>query len=93
MKTKNELEVPPAARLDAKSFELMRVWIAESDMHVNLQLGGWQEPEPWGVVLADLAQHVADFYAEKRAMDRADVLDVLRTEFLRELAGAEEEES
>jgi hypothetical protein len=88
---KNELQIPAAAKSDAKSFELMRAWIADSDLHVSLQLGGWEEPAPWGVVLADLARHVANFYVDKMGMDREEVKAILREEFLEELASGSDE--
>jgi hypothetical protein len=87
---KNELTVPEAAKSDVKSFELMRAWIANSDLHVSLQLGGWEEPAPWGVVLADLAHHVTNFYVEQMGMDREEVKNILREEFLEELANGGE---
>ncbi len=88
---KNALQIPPAAKADAKSFELMRAWIADSDLHVSLQLGGWEEPSPWGVVLADLARHVANFYVDKTGMEREEVLAILREEFLEELDSGKDE--
>ncbi len=92
MALKNELQIPEAARSDAKSFELLRAWIADSDLHVSLQLGGWEEPSPWGVVLADLARHVANFYVEKMGMDREEVKAILLEEFTEELSGGSDEE-
>ncbi len=91
MPQKNELLIPAAARQDAKSFELLRAWIADSDLHVSLQLGGWEEPSPWGVVLADLARHVSNFYVEQKGMDRQEVLAILQEEFQRELEEGEDE--
>ena len=88
---KNELQIPPAAKSDVKNFELMRAWIANSDLHVSLQLGGWEEPSPWGVVLADLARHVANFYVEKLGMDREEVLTILREEFVEELGSGRDD--
>jgi hypothetical protein len=37
-----------------------RVWIAKEDQHVSLCAGAWKDPAPWGVVLADLAGHIAN---------------------------------
>ena len=92
MGIRNELQIPAAARTDAKSFELLRAWIADSDLHVSLQLGGWEEPSPWGVVLADLARHVANFYVEKKGMNREEVKAILLEEFNEELANGSDEE-
>ncbi|HEY0263458.1 MAG TPA: DUF5076 domain-containing protein [Granulicella sp.] len=53
------LAVPPAAQRDKASFELLRVWVAEKGQHVSIQSGAWEDPFAWGIVLADLARHIA----------------------------------
>jgi hypothetical protein len=53
------LSIPPAAQRDKASFEVLRVWIAEKGQHVSIRSGAWEDPFAWGIVLADLARHVA----------------------------------
>jgi hypothetical protein len=53
------LDIPPAAARDNASFEVLRVWIAEKGQHVSLRSGAWEDPFAWGIVLADLARHIA----------------------------------
>jgi len=53
------LDIPPAAQRDKASFEVMRVWIANQAQHVSIRSGAWEDPFAWGIVLADLARHVA----------------------------------
>ena len=53
------LAIPPAAQRDKASFEVLRVWIAEHGQHVSIQSGAWDDPFAWGIVLADLARHIA----------------------------------
>src|SRR5436309_9413574 len=53
------LSIPPVAQRDKASFEVMRVWIAEQSQHVSIRSGAWQDPFAWGIVLADLARHIA----------------------------------
>jgi hypothetical protein len=53
------LDIPPAASRDHASFEVLRVWIAEKGQHVSLRSGAWEDPFAWGIVLADLARHIA----------------------------------
>jgi hypothetical protein len=53
------LAIPPAAQRDKASFEVLRVWIAEQGQHVSIQSGAWEDPFAWGIVLADLARHIA----------------------------------
>jgi hypothetical protein len=50
---KNQLAIPPGAADDPKAFELVRAWVAQGDLHVSLQMGGWDDPTAWGVVLAE----------------------------------------
>ena len=59
MAPNKHLEPPPASTRDAASFELLRVWIAEQGQHVSLRSGVWEDPFAWGIVLADLARHIA----------------------------------
>lgn len=62
-----DLPVPPATLRDANAREMIRVWIAENDLHVSLNLGmyaddpdgGVDEREAWGQILADVIRHVA----------------------------------
>jgi hypothetical protein len=53
------LELPAAAQRDKASFEVLRVWIAEQGQHVSIRSGAWEDPFAWGIVLADLARHIA----------------------------------
>ena len=69
MGEKNQLAIPPMAKDDPKSFELIRAWVAQGDLLVSLQLGGWDDPTAWGVVLADLLKHVANFYQQNKGID------------------------
>ena len=59
MGSSRSLSIPPAAERDKASFEVMRVWIAEQGQHVSIQSGAWEDPFAWGIVLADLARHIA----------------------------------
>src|ERR1700726_2883397 len=59
MGVEKNLSIPPVAQRDKASFEVMRVWIAEQGQHVSIQSGAWDDPFAWGIVLADLARHIA----------------------------------
>jgi hypothetical protein len=59
MGSEKVLSIPPAAQRDKASFEVLRVWIAEQGQHVSIQSGAWDDPFAWGIVLADLARHIA----------------------------------
>ena len=59
MGSEKTLNIPPVAQRDRASFEVMRVWIAEQGQHVSIRSGAWEDPFAWGIVLADLARHIA----------------------------------
>ena len=59
MPSSKQLDIPPAAARDKASFEVLRVWIAEQGQHVSIRSGAWDDPFAWGIVLADLARHIA----------------------------------
>ena len=59
MATAKHLDIPPAATRDKASFEVLRVWIAEKGQHVSIRSSAWEDPFAWGIVLADLARHIA----------------------------------
>ena len=82
----DQLAIPAAARQDARSFELLRVWIAKEDQHVSLRAGAWKDPAAWGIVLADLAGHIANALEQTDALDREESLRQIEAAFLEELA-------
>ena len=81
------LVIPPAALRDTDSLELARVWIAEQGLHCSLKVGLYaddgvsRETAAWGVILADLAGHVADALGAEGMGSRADLLDALVESF------------
>ena len=72
---KDELAPPPTAVHDALSFEIARVWVANDAQHVRLRTDVWPDPAAWGIVLADLARHVALAYHHMEDHDPEDVLE------------------
>ena len=70
MASNKSLSVPPVAQRDKGSFEVFRVWVAEQGQHVSIRSGAWEDPFAWGIVLADLARHIA--LAHKLQHDDAD---------------------
>jgi Domain of unknown function (DUF5076) len=88
---KNQLEIPRGVAGDPKAFELMRAWVAQGELHVSLQMGGWDDPTAWGVVLADMVRHVARFYAEKKRLDPEETMERVRDAMDGELDGEDEE--
>lgn len=78
MADNNQLMIPEAARKDSKSVELLRVWLAGEQQYVSIRVGVWDDPAGWGLMLADLARHVANSYGEERGLDRRKTLHRIR---------------
>jgi hypothetical protein len=89
---RNQLAIPPGVTADEKAFELVRAWVAQGDLHVSLQMGGWDDPTAWGVVLADLVRHVARFYQEQKQLNPEATITRVRDAMDAELDGEETEE-
>jgi hypothetical protein len=75
---KNQLLIPNAARNDADSMEIIRVWIANKDQHFTLRVGLWDDPAAWGLLLADLARNIAKSYEQDAALDPQATLERIK---------------
>ena len=82
---KDEMAPPPAATQDDRSFEIARLWVANDAQHVTLRTNVWPDPAAWGIVLADLAKHVALAYHHKDDHDVEDALERVLAAFHAEL--------
>jgi hypothetical protein len=77
----NELSIPPGAQTDAKSVEIVRAWVAHEGLHCSINPLIWKENEAigWGVLLSDIARHVADALYQSKKLNRAETLaEILR---------------
>jgi hypothetical protein len=63
--SQRQLPVPQAAIDDSNAVELLRVWAAEGSQHVSLATGIWNDPANWGIMLVDLAKHIARAYQQE----------------------------
>jgi hypothetical protein len=80
-KRSRELPVPPAVKSDPNAVELVRVWAAHGQQHVSISPEVWEDPAAWGIMLVDLARHVANHYHQEKGRDPADVLSRIRLLF------------
>lgn len=87
----DQLRVPEAAKTDAKSFELLRVWVAHQDQHISMRAGVWEDPAAWGVMLADLARHIANSFEKWEKRDPLEVLESIRAAFESDLQSSSTE--
>ena len=76
-----ELLIPQTAEADPNAFEVARLWIANQGQHVSLRVGVWSDPAAWGVLLADLARHVANAYAQESSLDANETLQRIKAGF------------
>jgi hypothetical protein len=71
---------------------MLRVWIAEQQLHCSIKIGMYQEtmkiPEgvAWGIILADVTRHVAAALATGYSIDESSVVRDIELSFLRELS-------
>ena len=52
------------------AMEILRVWQSEQGQQFSLQVGVWQDPAAWGLLLADIARHAASAYAQCYGYDK-----------------------
>jgi hypothetical protein len=88
----DERPIPEAALRDKDAVEMLRVWIAERKLHCSMKVGMYREtmnmPEEkaWGVILADVARHVAKALESGYLTNGAESLEKIRDSFLAQLS-------
>src|SRR5215471_393964 len=80
-RVRGELIVPPETRGDPKAVEIARVWAAHGGQHVSLKPTLWEDPFAWGIVLVDLARHVANALEKLEGKSKRQVLERIREGF------------
>ena len=76
--TRKELPIPPGAIDAPEGFEIARVWIAEGKQHVSLMTQIWEDPAAWGIMLVDLARHIANAYRQKEDWQISQALERIK---------------
>jgi hypothetical protein len=77
----NRLPIPPSAKEDPKAVEALSVWVSGGNQHVSLNPRIWDDPAIWGLMLVDLARHVANAYSQAGEQESSDVLNRIRQGF------------
>lgn len=72
-----QLAVPFAAHESKEASELLRAWIVDNGLHVSLQRG-FDDPAVWGVLLTDVARHVARIYETEGVCSQDHALDQIK---------------
>jgi hypothetical protein len=76
-----ELPIPTVVEADPRAVELLRVWIAQRQQHVAIATHIWKDPAAWGIMLVDLAKHIARAYEQSSGQDYDDVLKRIQDGF------------
>ena len=77
------LQAPPTA-LEKGGFEVLRAAIVEGGLHVSLRRA-FDDPEAWGMLIADLTRHVARIYAKEMNMREEETIARVRGIFEAEM--------
>jgi hypothetical protein len=77
------LQIPPTA-LEQGGVEVLRAAVVDGALHVSLRRA-FDDPEAWGMLIADIARHVARVYAQEGPMSEETILDRVRAMFETEM--------
>jgi hypothetical protein len=70
------LHVPPAAH-EHGGVEVLRAVIVEGGLHISLRRA-FDDPEAWGMLIADITRHVARIYATEDKFREAETIERIR---------------
>ncbi len=75
---RGELDIPIKSKADKMAVEITRVWAAGGAMEVSLRVATQKDPAAWGIILVDLAKHIANTYQQADGRNHAEVLARIR---------------
>jgi Domain of unknown function (DUF5076) len=81
--TFDALVIPPTA-LEQGGVEVLRAAIVDGGLHVSLRRA-FDDPEAWGMLIADVARHVARIYATESKFREEETLERIRALFNAEM--------
>ena len=77
------LHIPPAV-MEQGGVEVLRAVIVDGGLHVSLRRA-FDDPEAWGMLIADVARHIARIYATEKNMSEDETLARVRAIFEAEM--------
>src|ERR1043165_6312212 len=83
----NALNVPMAG-IEQGGHELMRVAVANGELYMSIRRG-FDDPEGWGRVLAEVVMHVSQIYATETKFNKAEAAKRILDIFAQEVAAGE----
>ena len=86
-----DLAVPSEVESDPKAREVLRAWVANGGLVCALRPEAWPDASSWGIVLADVARHVANAVRDLKGDEVAVTIERIRDLFNAELANPTDE--
>ena len=86
-----DLASPPEVAGDPQAAEILRAWIANGGLVCSLLPETWKDASSWGIVLADVARHVANAVRDLNGDDPAITVARIREVFNSELSDPTDE--
>jgi uncharacterized protein DUF5076 len=83
----NALQIPPTA-LEKGGAEVLRAAIVEGELYLALRRA-FDDPEGWGMLLADVVKHVAQIYATETQLNKEDAAKRTLEAFSKEMASSD----
>ena len=77
------LHIPPTA-LEQGGVEVVRAAIVNGALHISLRRA-FDDPEAWGMLIADVTRHIARIYANEKKMPEEETLARIRGIFEAEM--------
>lgn len=69
--------IPDTVLAASEKAEMARIWLADGEQVVALSPRLWDDPGAWGLMLVDIARHVARAY-ESQGLDQKATLERIR---------------
>jgi hypothetical protein len=86
-----DLPAPAEVEGDPNATEVLRAWVANGGLVCALRPETWKDASSWGIVLADVARHVANAVKDVNGDDPAITVARIRAMFNRELSDPTDE--
>lgn len=64
-----------------KSTEIVKILLENDKQKFILKPDVWDDPAAWGILLVDLAKHIANSYSQAHKLDKKEVLQRIREGF------------
>jgi hypothetical protein len=84
MSAQRELSVPASVTADDSAVELLRLWTTDQGERIALRVD-LLPPAAWGLILVDLAKHVAQAYAQRGQLTANAAFEAILSGFIAEI--------